>query len=103
MMMEGAGFEVKDLGVDVPPEKFVEVAKTKEVDIIAMSALLTTTMMGMKSTIESIMEAGLSDSVKVIIGGAPITQSYADEIGANGYAADAGRAARLALKLMGKV
>ena len=103
MMMEGAGFEVKDLGVDVHPEKFVEVAKTKEVDIIAMSALLTTTMMGMKSTIESIMEAGLSDSVKVIIGGAPITQSYADEIGANGYAADAGRAARLALKLMGKV
>ncbi len=102
MMLEGAGFEIDDLGVDVPPEKFVAAAKTGDVDIIAMSALLTTTMTGMKTTIDAIKESGLADSVKVIIGGAPITGAYANEIGANGYAADAGRAATLALKLMGK-
>jgi 5-methyltetrahydrofolate--homocysteine methyltransferase len=102
MMLEGAGFEIDDLGVDVSPDKFVEAARTGGVDIIAMSALLTTTMASMKATIDAIKEAGLADSVKVIIGGAPITEAYADEIGANGYAADAGRAARLALQLMGK-
>jgi 5-methyltetrahydrofolate--homocysteine methyltransferase len=102
MMLKGAGFEIDDLGTDVSPEKFVDAAKKGDVDIIAMSALLTTTMTGMKTTIDAIKEAGLADSVKVIIGGAPITETYAREIGANGYAADAGRAASLALELMGK-
>jgi 5-methyltetrahydrofolate--homocysteine methyltransferase len=103
MMLKGAGFEIEDLGVDVSPDKFVEAARTGDVNIIAMSALLTTTMTGMKATIDAIKDAGLADSVKVIIGGAPVTEAYANEIGANGYAADAGRAASLALQLMGKV
>lgn len=100
MMMEGAGFEIEDLGVDVPPEKFLEVAKSGNVDIIAMSALLTTTMTGMKDVIDEIKEAGISESVKVIVGGAPISDEYATQIGADGYAPDAGRAAKLARELM---
>ena len=101
MMLEGAGFEIEDLGVDVSPEKFLDSAKSGNVDIIAMSALLTTTMIGMKDVIDAVKEAGIKDSVKVIIGGAPITDEYAEKIGADGYAADAGRAAKLARELMG--
>ncbi|MGC8833433.1 MAG: corrinoid protein [Armatimonadota bacterium] len=92
MMLEGAGFEIVDLGVDVAPEKFVEAAKTNSADVVAMSALLTTTMPAMKDTIAALEESGLRDKVKVIIGGAPVTQSYADSIGADGYAPDAASA-----------
>jgi len=100
MMLEGAGFDILDLGVDVSPDQFVECVKTEGVDIIAMSALLTTTMLNMKVTIDGIKAAGLAGSVKVIIGGAPITEAYAQEIGADGYAPDAGRAAKMAEQLM---
>ena len=96
MMMEGAGFEINDLGTDVPPEKFVEVVQAGDVDIVAMSALLTTTMPNMESTIQAIEAAGLRDQVKVMIGGAPVTQDYADKIGADGFAPDASQAATLA-------
>jgi methylmalonyl-CoA mutase cobalamin-binding domain/chain len=92
MMLEGAGFEIVDLGVDVAPEKFVEAAKANSADVVAMSALLTTTMPAMKDTIAALEENGLRDKVKVIIGGAPVTQSYADSIGADGYAPDAASA-----------
>jgi len=92
MMMEGAGFEVIDLGIDVTPEKFVQAVKDKNPNVIAMSALLTTTMTSMKTTIEALKAAGVKDRVKTIIGGAPITQSYADEIDADGYAPDAASA-----------
>ena len=101
MMLEGAGFEIVDLGTDVTPERFVDAVKSQGVDIIAMSALLTTTMPNMKNTIDALKEAGLRDKVKVMIGGAPVTQAYADEIGADGYAPDASRAAALARTLMG--
>ena len=100
MMLEGAGFEVIDLGIDVPPEKFVEAAKEGG-DVIAMSALLTTTMTAMKTTLEALEEAGVKDKIKVMIGGAPVTQNYADEIGADGYARDAASAADKAKELMG--
>lgn len=90
MMVEGAGFEVIDLGIDVPPEKFVEVAKEKQPNVIGMSALLTTTMPAMKTVVDALKSAGLK--VKTIIGGAPVTQAYADEIGADGYAPDAASA-----------
>ncbi len=101
MMLEGAGFSVVDLGIDVAPEKFVDAVKNNDVDIIAMSALLTTTMPGMKDTIEAVKAAGLRDKVKIMIGGAPVTQNFADEIGADGYAADAASAADLAKELVG--
>jgi len=101
MMLEGAGFEIVDLGTDVAPERFIDAVKNQGVDIIAMSALLTTTMPNMKNTIDALKEAGLRDKVKVMIGGAPVTQAYADEIGADGYAPDASRAAALARTLMG--
>ncbi|MCM8761802.1 MAG: corrinoid protein [Candidatus Omnitrophica bacterium] len=91
MMWKGAGFEVEDLGIDVPPEKFVEAAK-KGAKVLGLSALLTTTMVAMKDVIEALKKEGLKDQVKVVIGGAPITQSYADEIGADGYAPDAASA-----------
>lgn len=91
MMWKGAGFEVEDLGIDVPPEKFVEAAK-KGAKVLGLSALLTTTMVAMKDVLEALKAAGIRDQVKVIIGGAPITQSYADEIGADGYAPDAASA-----------
>jgi 5-methyltetrahydrofolate--homocysteine methyltransferase len=96
MMLEGAGFEIQDLGVDVSPEKFVESAGSGEVDIIAMSALLTTTMTTMRAVIDALKESGLRDKVSVMIGGAPITDAFAEEIGADGSAPDAGQAAKLA-------
>ena len=83
LMLEGAGFEVKDLGVDVPPEKFVEAASGGQADVVALSALLTTTMPNMQAVIEAIQQAGLRGKVKVIIGGAPVTQEYANQIGAD--------------------
>jgi len=100
MMLEGAGFEIIDLGTDVRPEVFVGVVESKHVDIIALSALLTTTMPNMQATIEALNAAGLRDKVKVIIGGAPVTETYAQQIGADGYAPDASAASRLATKLM---
>lgn len=100
LMLEGAGFEIKDLGVDVSPEKFVEAILSDGTNIVALSALLTTTMLNMKTTIEAVQQAGLRDKVKIIIGGAPITQEYANQIGADGYSADAGRAVSLAQSLM---
>ena len=96
MMLESAGFEVIDLGVDVSPEKFVEAASTNDANFIALSALLTTTMDTMRRTIALIEEKGLKDKVKVLVGGAPVNQAFADEIGAAGYAADAGSASKLA-------
>jgi len=99
-MLEGGGFEVIDLGVDVSPEKFVAAVKDSGAKLVAMSALLTTTMPGMKTTIEALREAGVRDSVKVMIGGAPVTQRYADEIGADGYAPDAASAVDLANALI---
>jgi 5-methyltetrahydrofolate--homocysteine methyltransferase len=101
MMLEGGGYEVIDLGVDVPPEKFVEVVNEKGAQIVALSALLTTTMPSMKDTIDSLKEAGVRDKIKVMIGGAPVTQNYADEIGADGYAPDAASAVDKANELIG--
>jgi len=92
MMLEGAGFEINDLGVDVRPEKYVEAVQESKATIVALSALLTTTMPVMKDTIEALKAAGLRDRVKIMIGGAPVTQSFADEIGADGYAPDAASA-----------
>jgi 5-methyltetrahydrofolate--homocysteine methyltransferase len=100
MMMEGAGFEIVDLGTDVSPEKFVAAVRDHKANLMAMSALLTTTMPKMEATIKAVQEAGIRDQVKVMIGGAPVTQDYADKIGANGYAADASRAASLAKNLV---
>jgi 5-methyltetrahydrofolate--homocysteine methyltransferase len=96
MMCEGAGFEVKDIGKDVAPEGFVEAVKEFEPDVVGMSALLTTTMRAMESTIKVLEEAGLRDKVKIMIGGAPVTQAFADQIGADGYASNAAAAAELA-------
>ncbi|MDW7674768.1 MAG: corrinoid protein [Bacillota bacterium] len=100
MMLEGAGFEVKDLGVDVSPEKFVEAAKEYKPQVIGMSALLTTTMLTMKETLEEIEEAGLRGNIKIMIGGAPVTQKFADEIGADGFALNASEAVDVARKLI---
>lgn len=100
MMMESAGFEVTDLGVDVSPEKFVQTVKDQKPDMVALSALLTTTMPAMKHTIDALTESGLRGKVKILVGGAPVTQKFADEIGADGYAADAGSANQLAKSLM---
>jgi 5-methyltetrahydrofolate--homocysteine methyltransferase len=100
MMLEGAGFEIHDLGTDVSPEKFVNVLQEQEADIVALSALLTTTMPNMKATIEALHKAGLRERVKVIIGGAPVTESYAQQIGADGYSPDASRAVSLAKSLL---
>jgi 5-methyltetrahydrofolate--homocysteine methyltransferase len=96
MMCEGAGFEVKDLGKDITPEQFVDAVKEFEPDVVGMSALLTTTMRSMEHTIKALEEAGVRDKVKVMIGGAPVTQSFADQIGADGYASNAASAAELA-------
>jgi 5-methyltetrahydrofolate--homocysteine methyltransferase len=101
MMCEGAGFEVKDLGKNITPETFVEEVKSFNPDILGMSALLTTTMRTMEQTIKALEEAGLRDRVKVIIGGAPVTQTVADQIGADGYASNAASAADLAKELVG--
>jgi 5-methyltetrahydrofolate--homocysteine methyltransferase len=100
MMLEGAAFEIVDLGSDVTPEKFVEAVRSTGADVICMSALLTTTMPNMKNTIEALKTAGLRDKVKVMVGGAPLTDQYAREIGADGYAADASRAVALAKSLL---
>jgi 5-methyltetrahydrofolate--homocysteine methyltransferase len=99
MMVRGAGFEVVDVGVDASPEKFVESAKSSGAKVIGCSALLTTTMPQMKKVVEAVKSSGLK--VKVMIGGAPVTQGYADEIGADGYAPDAASAADLAKVLCG--
>ena len=99
MMLEGAGFEINDLGVDVKPEQFVEVVKNGA-DIVAMSALLTTTMPAMKDTIEALKAEGVRDKACVMIGGAPVTQNYCDEIGADGYAPDAASAVDKAKELL---
>jgi 5-methyltetrahydrofolate--homocysteine methyltransferase len=101
MMCEGAGFEVKDIGKDVDPEGFVAAVREFEPDVVGMSALLTTTMRAMESTLKVLEEAGLRDSVKVMIGGAPVTQAFAEQIGADGYAPDAAAAADLAKVLVG--
>lgn len=100
MMLEGAGFEVKDLGVDVTPEAFVQ-AVQEGAQVIGMSALLTTTMSNMEATVQALKAAGLRDKVKVMIGGAPVTQEYANKIGADGFAADASSATRMARQLVG--
>jgi corrinoid protein of di/trimethylamine methyltransferase len=99
-MLEGAGFEVVDLGVDVSPEKIIGEIKAKKVDLVALSALLTTTMPSMKLVIEELKKAGVREQVKVIIGGAPVTQRYATEIGADGYSDNANGAVGLARKLV---
>jgi 5-methyltetrahydrofolate--homocysteine methyltransferase len=101
MMMEGAGFEIIDLGVDVPPEKFVQKAQEVEPDIVGMSALLSTTMPSMPKTIEALLQAGVRGKVKVMIGGAPVTEKYAQEIKADSYASDAGSAVSKAKELLG--
>ncbi|NOX35133.1 MAG: cobalamin-binding protein [Deltaproteobacteria bacterium] len=100
MMMESAGMTVHNLGVDIGPEAFVSQIKEKNARIVCLSALLTTTMPMMKQTIDAITEAGLRDRVKIMVGGAPVTKAFADEIGADGFAPDAGSAARLAKTLV---
>ena len=100
MMLEGQGVEVVDLGVDVEPQTIVEAVRTMEPDIVCLSALLTTTMMGQKDAIEALKDARLRDRVHILVGGAPVTQGFADEIGADGYAADAASAAEIALHFL---
>lgn len=101
LMLEGAGFDVIDLGKDVKPEGFVAAVREHQPDLIGMSALLTTTMRSMKSTMDALGEAGVRNQVKVIVGGAPITQNFADQVGADAYAPDASSAARKAKELLG--
>ncbi len=100
MMMEGAGFEVVDLGTDVGPEKFGEAVRTHKPQLVGLSALLTTTMQNMKSTLEALEDLGVRNQVKVMVGGAPVTDVFAKEIGADGYAPDASRAVTLAKSLL---
>ena len=99
MMLEGAGYQVIDLGVDVPPDKFTQAAQ-EGAQLIGMSAMLTTTMPNMKVTIDALKEAGVRDRIKIMVGGAPLTQAYAEQIGADGYAADASAAVRKAKDLL---
>jgi len=101
MMLEGAGFQVVDLGSDVSPESFVAAVREHQPDFVAMSALLTTTMTNMRTTIEALEQAGLRGDVMVLVGGAPITDAYAEKIGADGYAPDASRAVKLAKSMKG--
>ena len=101
-MLEGGGFEVIDLGADVGPDKFVSAAQERRADIVALSALLTVTMPSMKTTIEALRAAGIRERVKVLIGGAPVTEEYAAQIGADGYGANAATAVPLARKVLGK-
>lgn len=96
MMIESTGLVVHNIGVDIPPEDFVEEIRKKDVQIVCLSALLTTTMPAMKQTIDAIVESGLRDKVKIMVGGAPVSQAFADEIGADGFAADAGAASKMA-------
>jgi 5-methyltetrahydrofolate--homocysteine methyltransferase len=101
MMLEGAGFEIVDLGTDVSADQFIEAVQKDAPDIIGMSALLTTTMTAIGTTINALTEAGLRDKVKVLIGGAPVTQDFANKVGADGFAPDAGSAARVAKSVLG--
>ncbi len=100
MMLEGGGFEIVDLGIDVPSNRFIEAIKDQEPDVVGLSALLTTTMDTMQDIITAIEEAGLRDKIKIIVGGAPVTQAFADEIGADGYAPDAAMAVELTRSLL---
>jgi 5-methyltetrahydrofolate--homocysteine methyltransferase len=100
LMLEGAGFQVFDLGTDVTPEKYIEAVRENDANIVAMSALLTTTMVNMKSTITALEEAGLREKVSIMIGGAPVTDNFAKQIGADGYAPDASRAVAVAKTLV---
>ena len=100
-LLEGGGFEVIDLGADVPPEKFIEAIREKGAQIVCLSALLTVTMPSMKTTIEALKQAGLRDQVKVLVGGAPVTQQYANDIGADGYGESASNAVALARRMCG--
>ena len=100
MMLEGSGFNVVDLGVNVPTNSFIEATKTNNANLVCMSALLTTTMPVMQEVITSLEENNLRDQIKIMVGGAPIGQAYADEIGADGYGADAGAAVRIAKSLL---
>lgn len=100
MMLEGGGFEVVDLGIDVPPSKFIESIKVHQPQVVGLSALLTTTMIEMKNTIQAIEWAGLRNQVKIIVGGAPVTQKYAHDIGADGYAPDAASAVDLVRRIL---
>ena len=99
-MLEGGGFEVHDLGADVAPQKFVDAVKERKPQVICLSALLTVTMPSMKTTIQALKEAGLRDSVKVLVGGAPVTEQFAREIGADGYGENATSAVSLARKMV---
>ncbi len=101
MMLEGAGFEVVDLGTDVTPEKFVQAVQRHQPQVVGMSALLTTTMPSMSATVKALQEAGVRDSVKVMVGGAPVTEEFAQKIGADGYSPDASSAVRKAKSLSG--
>ncbi len=101
MMLEGAGFKVVDAGIDVPPEKFIAVATEHNAAVIGVSALLTTTMTNMKAVVDAVKASPLAGKVKIMVGGAPVTQAFADEIGASGYAPDAASAADLAKTLAG--
>ncbi len=100
MMLESAGMEVYNIGVDVAPDKFVSELKARNANILALSALLTTTMPMMKETVAAVAKAGIRDQVRILVGGAPVTQAYAKEIGADGYAPDAGSASKLAKSLL---
>ncbi|MGO9640062.1 MAG: corrinoid protein [Candidatus Acidiferrales bacterium] len=100
-MLEGGGFEVTDLGVDVPPEKFIAAVQNKQAQIVGLSALLTTTMPAMKTTIDAFRAAGIREQIKVMVGGAPVTQSYAEAIGADGYGENAAASVDLARRLAG--
>ncbi len=100
IMLESSGFTVVNLGVDIPPEKFAEAVKEHEPQVVGLSALLTTTMLEMKETIDYLKEEGLRDKVKVVIGGAPVTDDFSDEIGADGYAPDGGSAVELVQRLL---
>jgi len=99
-MLEGGGYEIVDLGVNVPPEKFISAVRDNKANLVAMSALLTTTMPSMKKTIDAIKEAGVRDRVKILIGGAPISQRYADEIGADGYCDSAAKVCKMAAQVL---
>ncbi len=101
MMLEGGGFEAIDLGIDLEPATFVDAVREHKPDVVGMSALLTTTMVQMKATIEALEEAGLRDSVKIMIGGAPVTAAFAEQIGADAYAPDAATAVEMARELKG--
>jgi 5-methyltetrahydrofolate--homocysteine methyltransferase len=100
MMLESAGFQIVDLGVDVPPEKVVEAVRQQKANVVALSALLTTTMVNMKAVIDALVGAGLREQVKVMVGGAPVTEAWARSIGADGYGRDASAAVEMARSLV---